>query len=95
MSNRKTNAMRFLDNLGVNYKMLSYDKKDGNIDGVSVAEKINRPVTTVFKTLVTQSDERQTYVFVIPVAEELDLKAAARVVGEKRIDMIQIKDLVK
>jgi Cys-tRNA(Pro)/Cys-tRNA(Cys) deacylase len=91
----KTNAMRILDKAGIHYNEYEYDHADGFIDGISVANKIGKPVDTVFKTLVVQGASRVHYVFVIPVAEELDLKAAAKVVGEKSIDMIKVTDIEK
>ena len=91
----KTNAMRILDKAGISYNTHSYDHSDGTIDGISVAEKIGRPVNQVFKTLVTQGTSREYYVFIVPVAEELDLKAAARSVGEKAIVMIKVADITK
>jgi Cys-tRNA(Pro)/Cys-tRNA(Cys) deacylase len=91
----KTNVMRILDKEGILYNMYTYDSSDGLIDGVSVAEKIGKPVHNVYKTLVTQGASRVYYVFVIPVAKELDLKAAARAVGEKSVEMIKITDINK
>lgn len=91
----KTNAMRILDKAGIPYSSFSYDNKDGLIDGVSVANKIGRPVECVYKTLVTQGTSRGYYVFIIPVAAELDLKAAAKAVGEKAVEMIKVTDINK
>jgi Cys-tRNA(Pro)/Cys-tRNA(Cys) deacylase len=91
----KTNAMRILDAKKVSYEMLTYDNKDGKIDGVSVAEKIGRDPIQVFKTLVAQGASKNIYVFVIPVAEELDLKKAAKAAGEKNIEMLPVKDIQK
>jgi Cys-tRNA(Pro)/Cys-tRNA(Cys) deacylase len=91
----KTNAMRILDAKKVNYEMLTYDNKDGKIDGVSVAEKIGRDPIEVFKTLVAQGASKNIYVFIIPVAEELDLKKAAKAAGEKNIEMLPVKDIQK
>ena len=70
----KTNAMRILDSKKVSYEMLSYESEDGKIDGISVAHKIGVDEKNVFKTLVAQGTSKELYVFVIPVAEELDLK---------------------
>jgi len=95
MEHIKTNAMRILDKAGIKYQSYSYDASDGNIDGISVAGKMGLPVEKVFKTLVTQGHSRNYYVFVIPVAEELDLKAAARSAGEKSIEMIKVADINK
>ncbi len=90
----KTNAMRMLDNLKLEYNTLGYDIKDGKVDGVSVSDKINRPYENVFKTLVAQSD-KEYFVFIIPVKDELNLKTAAKVAGVKKIDMIPVKDITK
>jgi Cys-tRNA(Pro)/Cys-tRNA(Cys) deacylase len=95
MAQVKTNAMRILDAKKISYKMLSYDNKDGKIDGVSVAEKINKNPKEVYKTLVTQGSSKNLFVFVIPVEAELDLKKAAKVAGEKKIEMIPVKDIQK
>lgn len=74
---------------------MSYDNKDGKIDGVSVAEKIGKDPKTVYKTLVAQGSSKNLYVFVIPVAEELDLKKAAKIASEKKVEMIPVKDIQK
>ena len=95
MANVKTNAMRILDSNKVEYDVITYDNKDGKIDGISVAEKIQRVPEIVFKTLVTQGNSRELYVFVIPVAEELDLKKSAKACGEKKVEMIHVKDINK
>lgn len=91
----KTNAMRLLDKAGIKYNTYSYDHSDGLIDGISVAGKMGQPVERVFKTLVTQGHSRNYFVFMIPVAQELDLKAAARSVGEKSVEMIKVADINK
>ncbi len=87
--------MRILDKAGITYKTYSYDHGDGLVDGISVAAKIGQPVDKVYKTLVTQGTNREYYVFIIPVAAELDLKAAARAVGEKAVGMIKVIDINK
>ena len=91
----KTNAMRILDSKKVSYEMLSYESEDGKIDGISVAHKIGVDEKNVFKTLVAQGTSKELYVFVIPVAEELDLKSAAKIAGEKKVEMIAVKDIMK
>ncbi|RUR40471.1 Cys-tRNA(Pro) deacylase [Clostridium perfringens] len=91
----KTNAMRILDSKNISYEMLSYESEDGKIDGISVAHKIGVDKKNVFKTLVAQGTSKELYVFVIPVAEELDLKEAAKIAGEKKIEMIAVKDILK
>lgn len=93
MKKVKTNAMRILDKLGISYNTYCYSCDDDFVDGVSVAEKIGQPAEKVFKTLVAQGTSKDYYVFIIPVAAELDLKAAARVVNEKAVEMIKVKDL--
>ncbi len=93
MSEAKTNAMRLLERAHIPYTLHTYSP-DGGIDGISVAEKLGEPVEEVYKTLVTRGKSGH-FVFVIPVAAELDLKAAARAVGEKAVEMIPVKDLLK
>jgi len=95
MAQVKTNAMRILDAKGISYNWMTYDSKDGKIDGVSVAKKVGRDPRTVYKTLVAQGNSRNIYVFVIPVEAELDLKKAAKAAGEKKVDMIHVKDIQK
>ena len=93
MGNVKTNAMRILDSKKIEYIVSTYDNKDGKIDGVSVAQKINKNPKEVFKTLVTQGSDRELFVFVIPVHETLDLKKAAKAAGAKSVEMLKQKDL--
>jgi Cys-tRNA(Pro)/Cys-tRNA(Cys) deacylase len=95
MAQGKTNAMRILDSNNIIYTTHSYENKDGKIDGVAVAHKIEKDVNQVFKTLVTQGHSKEFYVFVIPVAEELDMKKASKAAGEKNIEMIHVKDINK
>ncbi|MBL4930755.1 Cys-tRNA(Pro) deacylase [Clostridium paridis] len=91
----KTNAMRILDSHKIKYSVFSYEYKDNKIDGVEVAKKIGKDPIQVYKTLVTQGTSKEIYVFVIPVEKELDLKKAAIIAGEKKIDMIAVKDINK
>ncbi|MFT8871540.1 MAG: Cys-tRNA(Pro) deacylase [Sporolactobacillus sp.] len=90
----KTNAMRFLDREKMSYAVQTYSIEDGLIDGLSVAEKCGEDPAYVFKTLVTRGHSGALYVYVIPVAEELDLKKAAAAVGEKKVDMLAVKELL-
>ncbi|WP_042199316.1 Cys-tRNA(Pro) deacylase [Paenibacillus camerounensis] len=90
----KTNALRMLDAKGIRYEVHLYDNEDGAIHGTAVAEKIGLDPDTVFKTLVAHGGPN-LYVFVIPVGEELDLKSAAKASGEKKIEMLPLKDLLK
>lgn len=88
MAEEKTNVMRILDQKKAAYTPHWYAHPDGAVDGVSVAALIDRDPAAVCKTLVTQGASKKYYVFVIPVGRELELKAAARAVGEKSIAMI-------
>lgn len=94
MSTSKTNAMRILDKARIPYTILEYDNEDGKIHGNAVAAKINKPPEMVFKTLVTQA-KASLFIFVIPVGAELDLKKAAKAAGEKKLDMLPVKELQK
>ncbi|MEG0919583.1 MAG: Cys-tRNA(Pro) deacylase [Anaerovoracaceae bacterium] len=89
----KTNAMRLLEQHNAKYEMVSYMDSDA-VSGVHVAAELGEDPEDVFKTLVTVGKTRENYVFVIPVAEELDLKKAAKSVGEKKIEMIKSKELL-
>ncbi len=89
----KTNVMRTLEQKKIPYTAHSYDP-EGPIDGVSVAQTLGQPPERVFKTLVTKGASGAYYVFDIPVAENLDLKKAARAVGEKSIAMLPQKELL-
>lgn len=95
MKQSKTNAMRILDKEKIEYSILTYQADDGKIDGISVAQKIGRDEQVVYKTLVSQGTSKSYYVFVIPVEAELDLKKAAKAAGEKKIEMIPVKDITK
>lgn len=90
----KTNAMRILDSAGLDYEMASYSYDESDLSGVHAASELGVPPETVFKTLVTRGDGNAFFVFVIPVAESLDLKKAARVSGNKRIEMIHVKEIL-
>ena len=88
----KTNAMRMLDRQKVKYETLAYEC-DEFIDGVHVADLNGDPYDQSFKTLVTVGKSGQHYVFVIPIDKEIDFKKAAKIVGEKSIEMIHVKDI--
>lgn len=89
----KTNAVRMVEAEGVPYEMYTYEAPDGFLDGVSVATSLGQDPERVFKTLVTVGSSREHYVCVIPVAEELDLKKAARHFGEKKMEMLPVRQL--
>jgi Cys-tRNA(Pro)/Cys-tRNA(Cys) deacylase len=91
----KTNVMRILDKMNVEYGVITYDKKDDKIDGVSVAKKIGRDENCVYKTLVTMGSSKTIYVILIPVREEIDFKKAGKATNEKTIQMLDILDLQK
>lgn len=94
MAEIKTNVMRILEKEKVEYISHEYPHGKEAVDGVSVAELLGQNPEVVFKTLVTKGS-RDYYVFVVPVAEELDLKKCAKCVGEKSVDMIHVKDIIK
>lgn len=89
----KTNVMRLLDQKRISYRSYYYGDTDA-ISGVDVATVLQQDVCQVFKTLVTVSSSKKYYVFMIPVAEELDLKKAAKSVGEKSVSMLPAKELL-
>lgn len=91
--NEKTNVMRILEQKKISYGTYSYAETDA-ISGVEVAEVLNQDPNQVFKTLVTIGNSKNYYVFMIPVHKELDLKKAAKAVGEKSISMIKSKELL-
>ena len=93
MAEFKTNVMRILDQKKIKYKSYSYADTEA-ISGVEVAKVLNQDERQVFKTLVTVGASKKNYVFVIPVHKELDLKKAAKVVGEKNVEMIKSKELL-
>lgn len=90
----KTNAMRILDKKHISYEIIQYEC-DAFIDGLHTAEKTGAPVEQSFKTLVAQGKSKQYYVFVVPIAEEVQLKHAAKAVGEKSIELIPVKEITK
>ena len=89
----KTNAMRILDAEHIGYRMAEYEVDESDLSGVHAAESLGVPAETVFKTLVARGDGNELFVFIIPVAENLDLKKAAAASGNKRIEMIHVKEL--
>jgi len=89
-----TNAMRLLKQAGIEFDTSTYEVDESDLSGVHLAEVLDVDVDCVFKTLVTRSDKRNIYVFCIPAAQELDLKKCAAAVGEKKIEMTQVKELL-
>lgn len=90
----KTNVMRVLDSKKVEYKSHNY-LASGAVSGTEVAHVLGQNPDSVFKTLVTVSKSKKYYVFLVPVEKELDLKKAAAVVGEKKIEMLKSKELLE
>ena len=88
----KTNAMRILEKEKIPYTHYTYEC-DEFIDGLQIADMLSLPYEKVYKTLVTQGSSRNYFVFVIPIAQELDLKKAAGSVGEKSVAMLHVKDI--
>lgn len=88
----KTNAMRILDRNKIAYEAITYQCEEF-IDGLHTAELTGAPVEASFKTLVMRGKSGQYYVFVVPIANEVDMKKAAREVGEKSVEMIHVRDL--
>ena len=88
----KTNAMRILESLKIPYTHHTYECEEF-VDGLQIADKLSLPYEQVYKTLVTVGSSKNYFVFVIPIAEELDMKKAAKSVGEKSVEMIHVKDI--
>lgn len=88
----KTNAMRILDKLGVSYKV-NYYECDEFIDGIHIADMLCQSYDMTFKTLVAVGKSKENYVFVLPIDKELDLKKAAKSVGEKSVELLHVKDI--
>lgn len=93
MAEQKTNVMRILGQKKIKYTAHEYPHGEDAVDGVTVARMTGRDPACVFKTLVTRGASKGIYVFVIPVAEELDLKKAAKAVGEKSIAMVHVGEI--
>ena len=88
----KTNAMRFLDKNKIDYTVQTYECEEF-IDGIHTAEKLGQPLDETFKTLVAHGKSGNYYCFLLPVALELDLKKAAKSVGEKSVELLHVKDI--
>ena len=88
----KTNAMRILESMKIPYTHYTYEC-DEFVDAIRIADMLSLPYEKVYKTLVTRGNSKNYFVFVIPIAEELDLKKAAKSVGEKSVEMIHVKEI--
>ncbi len=90
----KTNAMRQLDAAKIPYEVLTYEVDENDLSGTHIAAQIGLPMEMVFKTLVAKGDKTGYLVFCIPVQAEIDLRTAAALTGNKRIEMVHVKDLL-
>ncbi len=90
----KTNAMRLLEQAGIEFETKEYEVDENDLSGETVASKVGMDPDSVFKTLVTKGDKNGVAVFCIPVTGELDLKKAAKATGNKKIEMVAVKDLL-
>jgi len=90
----KTNAIRILESNNIKFSTMSYEVDEDDLTGQSVAYKVGADHNTVFKTLVCIGDKTLHIVFCIPVTEELNLKKAAKASGNKKVEMIKLKDLL-
>ena len=93
MKIEKTNAARILDKGKIYYEIIPYDVDEDDLSAVHVAAQLNEPIEKVFKTLVLKGDKTGFFVCVIPGVEEVDLKKAASISGNKNCDMIPMKEL--
>jgi Cys-tRNA(Pro)/Cys-tRNA(Cys) deacylase len=91
----KTNAARQLDSNNISYDLINYEVDENDLSAVAVAAKLSQDVEQVFKTLVLRGDKSGIFVCVIPGAEELDLKKAATVSGNKSVSMIPVKEILE
>lgn len=90
----KTNVMRLLETAGIAFRTMEYEVDENDLSGVHVANQLGQPVEQVFKTLVVQGEKCGYMVCCIPVAEELDLKKVAKATGDKKVEMLPMKELL-
>lgn len=90
---KKTNVMRILDKANISYKAKSYEYEINDLSGVHAAEALGYDPDMVFKTIVTKGDKTGPVVFCLPSEKELNLKEAARISGNKKLEMVHVKDL--
>lgn len=90
----KTNAMRILDSAKIEYTPILYTVDENDLSGTTIASKVGLPFNQVFKTLVAKGDKTGPVVFCIPVDKEVNLKKAAAITGNKKVEMIHVKDLL-
>jgi len=94
LKTEKTNAARILDKRNIRYELIPYDVNEDDLSAIHVAGQLNEPIEKVFKTLVLRGDKTGYFVCVIPGSEEVDLKIAASISGNKNCDMIPMKELL-
>lgn len=90
----KTNAMRMLDAAKIKYEVLTYEVDESDLSGVHIGEQLGLPFGMLFKTLVAKGDKTGFIVFCLPVDKEVDLRRAAALTGNKKIEMLHVKDLL-
>lgn len=90
----KTNVMRLLEKEKIDFTVMEYEVDENDLSGVHVAEQLGQPKEQVFKTLVLKGEKKGFLVCCIPVAEELDLKKAARIAQDKKVEMLPMKNLL-
>ena len=91
---QKTNAMRMLDAAKISYEVLTYTVDESDLSGIHIAEELHFPMEKMFKTLVAHGDKTGPLVFCLPVDREIDLRRAAVLTGNKKIEMVAVKDLL-
>ncbi len=94
MKTKRTNASRILDNMKIAYRLLEYEVDENNLDAVHVANSVGMPSAQVFKTLCVQGDKTGVFFACIPGNHELDLKALAKISGNKRAELVALKDVL-
>ena len=90
----KTNAARLLDQAGIKYELVPYIVDENDLSAIHIADQLNEPIEQVFKTLVLRGDKSGIFVCVVPGEEEVDLKRAAKVSGNKNCDLVAMKELL-
>ncbi len=91
---KKTNAARLLDQLKIAYELIPYEVDEEHLGAEHIAEILGEPIERIFKTLVLRGDKTGLFVCVVPGAGEVDLKKAAKVTGNKKVEMIHVKELL-
>lgn len=91
----KTNAARILDRIGITYELIAYEVDESDLSAITVAAKLNQNIDQVFKTLILQGDKTGIFVCIIPGAEEVDLKKAALLSGNKNASMVPMKEILE